>query len=65
MTTENAVALTLRMASEWIADEGDRTLLIEAAANVANSDMSWVCPMCEEVACDDHCPLAEIRAALV
>lgn len=61
---QEIVAATLRTASEWIKDKGDRILLIEAAANVAGSDLGWCCPMCEEILCDEGCPLAEIRAAV-
>lgn len=66
MTTrdQKIVADTLRTASEWIKDEGDRILLVEAAAEVAGNDLSWLCPMCQEVLCDDGCPLSEARAAL-
>jgi hypothetical protein len=47
-------------------DDGDRIVLIETAANVMNSkDPSWTCPVCDEIICDDGCPLAEVRAALV
>jgi len=65
MTPQKIVAATLRTASGWIKDEGDRILLIESAAEIADSDLSWCCPMCDEIACDDGCPLAEVRAALV
>lgn len=64
MTPQEIVAATLRTTSGWIKDEGDRILLIEAASAVAYSDLSWCCPMCEEVTCDSGCPLAEARAAI-
>lgn len=66
MTPQEIVAATLRTASGWMGDDGDRIVLIETAANVMNSkDPSWTCPVCDEIICDDGCPLAEVRAALV
>jgi hypothetical protein len=65
MNTRETVALTLLIASEWLTDEGDRLVLIETAANVRNqADISVTCPICDEIVCDDGCPLAETRAAL-
>ena len=63
MTTEQTITRTLRTVSEWLTNEGDKIMLLEVAANVESStDMSWVCPVCEEIVCDDGCPLEEVRS---
>lgn len=63
----SAVAATLRQVAEWglSFDNGPaRAELLEVAGQVerlAESD-GLCCPLCEEVECDDDCPLSAIRA---
>ncbi|GAA0528671.1 hypothetical protein GCM10010172_06590 [Paractinoplanes ferrugineus] len=64
----NTVAATLRQLAGWglAFDNGPASgELIQIAQQVegltAAQDMC--CPMCEEVDCDEDCPLAPVRAA--
>jgi len=60
------IARTLRISALWIDEEG-RKVLYEVAEAVETADaesLSWVCPVCDEVECDGHCPLAGVRANL-
>lgn len=53
-------ASTLRVAADWLSGE-DRNMLLEAAAN---TEINWddaCCPVCEEVTCDEGCPLESVR----
>lgn len=59
------VAATLRQLAEWPDEERTPEVLRDLAIEVENHDYadSWVCPMCEEVECDDGCPLAGARTS--
>jgi hypothetical protein len=59
------VIATLRYAAEWLNDD-DRNLLSETADQVAAEDPreALCCPVCEEVECDEGCPLAGVRRAV-
>ncbi len=68
-----AVVETLRyVRTSWaLVDDSDARVvrvgdLVEAEAAVRLWDMepSWSCPLCEEVACDEDCPLARVRGGL-
>lgn len=71
MTPERAAIVatikTLRFAATWLNDD-DRDTLRQAAEQVelvadGGDDLSGevCCPVCEEVACDDDCPLDGLR----
>lgn len=58
---QQIIAATLRQIAEW-GDVSD-TELYEIADQVENgaTDDWWSCPMCEEITCDDGCPLEPLR----
>lgn len=55
------VVRTLRQVAEWMPMSAEE---LQETADVVErwSVGDLCCPMCEEVECDDGCPLAEIRA---
>lgn len=57
------VAATLRTAAEWFSGE-QRDMLREAADGTERAWDSFCCPVCEEVTCDEGCPLEHVRARL-
>lgn len=57
------VAATLRTVAEQVASDDGRASLLETAEQVEHGEDDAVCPLCQEVTCDDGCPLAETRAA--
>jgi hypothetical protein len=63
--TVTAVVATLRYASNWLDNEAESQMLLDTADHIEQhgSDLpgSLSCPMCEEVRCDEDCPLASIR----
>ena len=60
--TVTIVAATLRIAAEWFSGD-DRDTMREVADQ---TERAWddICPVCEEVDCDDDCPLENLRAAV-
>lgn len=56
-------AKALRTAAQWLPDEY-RDMLCEAADGAEKWWDGACCPVCEEVWCDDGCPLEEVRAKL-
>lgn len=59
-----ATIRTLRIAAEWGGALTTETCL-EVAGQVEAGHLDECCPVCEEVRCDDHCPLAEVRKGMV
>lgn len=64
--TVGTIVATLRQVAGWIQDP-DATMLRETAETLERWDWTeeWdalCCPMCEEVKCDEDCPLAEVRS---
>lgn len=66
-----AVAATLREVAEWglSFDNGpaeSRDVLMDIARRVEllNIADDFCCPVCEEVTCDEGCPLEQVRARL-
>ena len=57
------VAATLRTAAEWFSGD-DRDMMREVADDAERAWDSACCPVCEEVTCDEGCPLEHVRAAL-
>lgn len=58
------VIATLRTAAEWMERDTDRAMMLEAAER---AELDWdgaCCPVCEEVTCDDGCPLNRVRTAI-
>jgi hypothetical protein len=55
------VATTLRIASQWY--EVDSHDLLGIAHQVEEYWSGMCCPLCEEVECDQGCPLEHVRAA--
>lgn len=59
------VAETLRfLADGWVRDEDDQRWLRDVAEQIERELTPDCCPLCEEIVCDDHCPLAPVRAGL-
>jgi hypothetical protein len=61
-----AVRDTLLQVACWVESDADREDLRDMADQVglyADVAKSECCPMCEEVRCDEGCPLAGVRAA--
>lgn len=58
------VALTLRQVAGWAPHSLPATAQewTDLAVQVENLKPGWSCPMCEEVTCDDGCPLELVRA---
>lgn len=59
-----AAAKALRTAAYWLPDE-QQALLLEAAEGAETHWDGACCPVCQEVWCDDGCPLEEVRAELM
>lgn len=55
------VAATLRKVSDQQRCDADREELVSVAAAVEADWDGACCPVCQEVACDDDCPLVEVR----
>jgi hypothetical protein len=57
------VAATIRTVAGWISSDQDRDLLHSAAEQVERDPGpdSICCPLCEEIACDDGCPMETVR----
>jgi hypothetical protein len=45
--------------------EAKQEELREALREATPQSLAWCCPFCEEVVCDEGCPFARLRAALV
>lgn len=61
-----AVVRTLRYTAQWREDDRSRRAFVQLAqvveAEYERGDVAdWCCPICQEVECDDDCPLAVIR----
>lgn len=61
--TTGLVALTLRWAANEVPDAESGSMLLDAAIDLENSDLSssWTCPLCEELDCDPNCPVRAVR----
>jgi hypothetical protein len=61
------IAATLRTAADWLPDD-HREMLRETAQGVESCtdsySLSFCCPVCQEVHCDEGCPLEHVRKAL-
>lgn len=60
-STAAIVAATLRKVSDLCQSDTDAAMLRDIAEQ---TDLDWdgiSCPVCEEVTCDDNCPLAHAR----
>lgn len=59
MNAPEIVAKVLRQLAEWSDDDRSPQALIQLAEIVEAEDYTagWCCPMCQEVQCDDGCPL--------
>jgi hypothetical protein len=57
------VVATLRTVAGWMPEDQRQTLYEVADQTEATWD-DLCCPVCEEVTCDDGCPLQHVRAAL-
>lgn len=55
------VAATLRVVAEQVRGAEDRVQLLRLADDVPRLWDDACCPLCQEVTCDDGCPLAAIR----
>lgn len=58
----SAVSAALRVVAEQAERESDRQWLQETADAVGGSLDDACCPLCQEVTCDDGCPLSRARA---
>jgi hypothetical protein len=60
-----AIAATLRQVASWATDDdAKRDCLYQMADEVERADaetLSWCCPVCGEVDCDEGCPLELVR----
>lgn len=59
--TVRTVVATLRTVAEQIRDERDRADLLAVAAEVETDVDDMCCPLCQEVVCDETCPLEQVR----
>lgn len=60
--TVSTVASTLRVVAEQVRNAEDRSQLLNTADEVEASWDGDCCPLCQEVTCDDSCPLGRDRA---
>lgn len=60
--TVQTVVATLRVIAEQAERESDRQWLLEIADSADGPLNDAVCPLCQEVTCDDGCPLRRDRA---
>jgi hypothetical protein len=59
LTIVSTIAATLRVAAEWPGDyQGE---MLETANLVETNFDDVCCPLCEEVRCDEGCPLEQVR----
>lgn len=58
------VAATLRTAAEWLSG-AEHELLLQIAKDAEHGWEDACCPLCEEVTCDDGCPLSTVRAEAI
>ena len=56
------IAATLRKATEQLRCDADREELQQTGDQVETDWDDACCPLCQEVTCDDDCPLAASRA---
>lgn len=58
-----AVAATLRYVGGFHSDELSETATqIDGMRSAPRDDFAWLCcPVCQEITCDDDCPLAIVR----
>jgi hypothetical protein len=69
LAAENILSTTaraLRCAASWLSNDKDRATVNEVAHSVETAEptdesLGDVCPVCEEVLCDDDCPLEPVR----
>lgn len=61
-----ATAATLRQLASWSPhnEPDSEQEWLDLASQVEGLESGWACPMCQEVTCDDDCPLEPVRAAL-
>lgn len=57
LTAQQIVARTLNQLSWWSDDERTPRELRRLAGQVADDDHYMSCPLCQEVTCDEDCPL--------
>lgn len=59
-----ATAATLRQIAQWhlATSPASEEEWFELARQVEGLEPGWACPMCQEVTCDDGCPLEPVRA---
>lgn len=62
-TEAKIAAKALRTAACWLPDEY-RDMLRDAADGAEKAWDGACCPVCQEVWCDDGCPLEDVRATL-
>lgn len=60
--TVQTVLATLRTVTEQLRDDRDRAALTETADRIEQGLDDACCPLCQEVTCDDGCPLRKDRA---
>lgn len=60
--TVQTVLATLRTVAEQLRDDRDRAAVAETAEQIEHGLDDACCPLCQEVTCDDGCPLRADRA---
>jgi hypothetical protein len=65
-TILTTTARALRCAASWLSNDGDRATVNEVAQSVETAEatdesLGDICPVCQEVLCDDDCPLEPVR----
>lgn len=60
--TAATVAATLRTIAGWF-DAEQRQQLRDVAEDVELDPLGACCPLCQEVTCDEGCPLQSVREA--
>ena len=62
-TVVKTTAATIRYLAGWFDTGPGLPDLLETARLVETTDENDICcPVCQEVVCDEHCPLATVRA---
>jgi hypothetical protein len=60
-----ATGATFRYLAQWFGDEEQRAALLEMAEAAEHLDDDMTCPVCEEMTCDEGCPLEPVRSRML
>lgn len=64
MTDLHTVVSTLRFLAGggWVESRSDQEWFIEVADDIERGNLEGTCPLCQEVECDEGCPVSPHRS---